>query len=50
MGAFGDGLLSLPREVLHEFATPMDFKSESEGELYPKARTAREAAMTPEQR
>ena len=48
--AFGKGLEAIPSEVLQEYATPYDFHSEDEGALYPPAGTAREAAMTHEER
>ena len=48
--AFGKGIEAIPSEVLQEYATPYDFHSEEEGDLYAPAATAREAAMTHDER
>ena len=46
----GGRIESLPSAVMEELAVPYDFATHGEEQLYPPARTVREAAMTPEER
>jgi len=48
--SIGGSLASVPTEVLEELATPFDFFNHSEVEEEPLPATAREAAMSPEER
>lgn len=49
-GTIGDPLEKVPQSILQELATPLDFEEHEESLPYPLPVTAREAAMTPEER
>lgn len=49
-GVYGDRVETIPAQILRELAQEKDLQTHSIGSLYPKARTVREEAMTPEER